>query len=65
MDLIAQKERGIVMSMYSTLDGMTENWCSMCDGSGEGYAPDTICVHCKGRGVRLDDEYEPEYEKED
>jgi DnaJ-class molecular chaperone len=47
--------------MYSSLD---ENSCQMCDGSGEGYAPDSRCYYCKGRGVRLE-EYEPEYEKDD
>ena len=30
---------------------MKDQFCILCDGSGEGYSPDTICTACKGFGV--------------
>lgn len=28
-----------------------EKLCGYCNGSGEGMAPDTVCMECKGKGV--------------
>ncbi len=34
------------------------NFCSRCNGSGEGYSEDTVCLKCRGSGE------EPELEEE-
>ncbi len=33
------------------IEEQEEKWCWFCDGSGEGYAPDSRCSHCRGIGV--------------
>jgi hypothetical protein len=33
------------------------DWCFWCEGSGEGYAPDTLCQACSSVAEK---EYEPE-----
>lgn len=38
---------------------MNEDYCYWCDGSGEGYGPDTNCRSCGGLG-REEVEYESE-----
>lgn len=29
--------------------------CQICDGSGEGQAPDSVCSKCRGSGVESED----------
>ena len=36
-----------------------EPMCDMCNGTGEGSIPDSICTTCKGSGVIDTDYYEP------
>jgi len=35
---------------------MEENYCSSCNGSGEGIADGIRCTTCKGKGYLLDDD---------
>ncbi len=50
---------------YDLPDGFVDKepdycfWCYWCDGSGQGYGPDTNCRACSGLG-RPEVEYEPE-----
>ncbi len=50
--LIWRRERERGQCGVCMHEGEEREICEICDGSGEGQAPDSKCRFCRGKGVR-------------